>query len=115
MSESCLFCRIAAGKLQADIVSESKDGLAFRDIHPQSPVHILVIPKKHIASLHAAGESDAALLGNLLHWSARIAADQSLMPGGYRIVTNCGPQAGQSVDHLHLHLLGGRQLQWPPG
>jgi histidine triad (HIT) family protein len=98
----------------AQIVHEDDQCLAFRDVNPQAPTHILVIPKKAIASLALADDSDEALLGRLLSVARRLAAELSL-DQGYRIVINCGPDGGQSVDHLHVHLLGGRSLGWPPG
>ncbi|HUG91754.1 MAG TPA: histidine triad nucleotide-binding protein, partial [Planctomycetaceae bacterium] len=98
----------------ADIVDEDDECLAFRDVNPQAPTHVLVIPKQEIASLAAAGDGDQPLLGHLLVVAARLAADLGLT-GGYRTVINCGPDAGQTVDHLHVHVLGGRRLGWPPG
>jgi histidine triad (HIT) family protein len=115
MAEDCLFCKIAAGKM-GDIVFRDEDITAFKDINPQAPTHILIIPNKHIASVSAATEADQALLGRLLLVAAQLADEQGLTnSGGYRLVTNTGPQAGQSVHHLHLHLLGGRPMKWPPG
>ncbi len=110
----CLFCKIRDGKIPAKLVAENEHALAFRDIGPQAPTHILVIPKKHIASLTEVGPDDAALLGQLQLLAAKIAKDEGLTTG-YRTVVNTGPDAGQSVFHLHMHLLGGRPLAWPPG
>ena len=113
--EECIFCRIVRGELPADRVLETDDVLAFADIHPQAPVHILLIPKRHIPSAHAVREEDFALLG-ALHLAAQRAAEQLGVGGsGYRLVTNIGVHGQQTVSHLHYHLLGGRQLQWPPG
>ena len=110
----CLFCKISAGEIPADLVYEGDDILAFRDIHPQAPTHILIIPRKHIDSMNEAQTDDAALLGRILLAARHIAAEQGVGPG-YRLVNNCGAQAGQTVMHWHLHLLGGRSMGWPPG
>ena len=112
----CLFCKIVAGEIPAKIVKRDENALAFRDIDPKAPVHLLVIPTQHIAAVRdAAGAEGERLLGRLLSFTAELAAEQGLDSDGYRIVTNTGRNAGQSVDHLHLHLLGGRKLGWPPG
>jgi histidine triad (HIT) family protein len=112
----CLFCRIVAGEIPAKVAKRSADALAFHDIDPKAPVHVLVIPTKHVAAVRAAAGPDGeALLGRLLAFSAEVARELGLDAKGYRIVTNTGPDAGQSVDHLHLHVLGGRKLTWPPG
>ena len=110
----CLFCKIRDKQIPAQIVAENEHALAFRDIGPQAPTHVLVIPKKHLASLNEAAPEDAALLGEIVLLARQIANDAGLT-GGYRTVFNTGPDAGQSVFHLHLHLLGGRKLAWPPG
>lgn len=110
----CLFCKIIAGAIPVRRLFESDDVLAFPDIHPQAPVHVLVIPKRHIASLAHALPEDAALLGRLLAAAGDIAREQRL-DGGYRLVVNTGKDGGQTVDHLHVHLLGGRPMGWPPG
>lgn len=111
----CLFCRIARGEVPGDVVAESEHALAFRDIRPAAPVHVLVIPKQHVADSAAAlGAAHAALLAELFELAARAAREQGLS-GGWRLVTNVGADAGQSVPHLHFHLLGGRALGWPPG
>ncbi|MGB7922241.1 MAG: histidine triad nucleotide-binding protein [Pyrinomonadaceae bacterium] len=116
MSEqTCLFCRIVAGEITADVVYQDERSIALRDINPQAPVHVLVIPRDHIESLDEASQRDEALLGHLLRVAARVANEQGLSESGYRTVINTGAGAGQSVFHLHLHLLGGRQLNWPPG
>ena len=116
MSEtSCIFCRIVSGAIPAQVVHRDAEVTAFRDINPQAPVHILVIPNRHLASLDQAGPEEAALLGTLLHTAAAIARDQGVAESGYRVVVNTGQAAGQSVAHVHLHILGGRALAWPPG
>jgi histidine triad (HIT) family protein len=112
----CLFCRIVAGQIPAQIVKRSDDALAFRDIDAKAPVHVLVIPTRHIAAVRdARGADGERLLGGLLAFAAAVASELGLDAEGYRIVTNTGRNAGQSVDHLHLHVLGGRKLSWPPG
>lgn len=112
---SCLFCRIIAGEIPADTIYQDERCLAFRDINPQAPVHVLVIPREHIESLDDASQKDEALLGHLLRVAARVANGQGLSESGYRTVINTGAGAGQSVFHLHVHVLGGRALNWPPG
>lgn len=109
-----IFKRIIDKEIPATIVYEDDRCLAFRDVNPQAPTHVLVIPKKEIPSLADAADSDSALLGHLLS-TARSVATQLGLAKGYRVVINCGPDGGQSVDHLHLHVLGGRALAWPPG
>lgn len=113
MAADCLFCRIARGEIPARLVAETEDCVAFRDIDPKAPVHVLVIPRAHVASL--AETDDAALVGRLTLLAARIARDEGIAETGYRTIVNTGPNAGQTVFHLHLHLLGGRALHWPPG
>jgi histidine triad (HIT) family protein len=112
---NCLFCRIVTGETPADVVYKDERCLAFRDTNPQSPVHVLVVPRDHLDSLDDAAQKDEALLGHLLRVAARVANEQGLSESGYRTVINTGAGAGQSVFHLHLHVLGGRQLNWPPG
>lgn len=112
---SCLFCRIIRGEIPAKKVNETESTFAFEDIHPQAPTHILVIPKKHIPSLAEIDESNSAEMGILISDVAAIARDQMLDAEGYRVVINCGPAAGQTVYHIHAHILGGRSLNWPPG
>ena len=114
MAEKTLFQKIADGEIPAEIVYEDDRCFAFRDINPQAPVHVLVVPRKPIPSLDDLTEEDEALVGHLFVAARQVAAGEGLS-GGYRTVFNCGPDAGQSVDHLHLHLLGGRPLGWPPG
>jgi histidine triad (HIT) family protein len=110
----CLFCRIAAGEVPADLVLDEPEVVAFRDINPRAPTHVLVIPRRHVASAHELGADDGELLAALFDAMRRL-ADEAGLGNGYRIVTNVGPAAGQSVAHLHLHLLGGRSMSWPPG
>jgi histidine triad (HIT) family protein len=110
-----LFERIAAGEIPAQIVRKDDDVLAIRDINPQAPVHILVIPRKPIARIGQADADDDALLGKLLLAAREIAREEGIEESGYRLVINNGPNAGESVPHLHVHLLGGRPLDWPPG
>ena len=115
MSAECLFCKMVSGKIKPNTVYEDSDVLAFRDINPQAPVHILVIPKKHIATLNDLNQRDEGLVGKLITTAARIAKESGVAESGYRIVMNCNAEAGQSVFHVHLHLLGGRVMRWPPG
>jgi histidine triad (HIT) family protein len=117
MASVCLFCKIAAGEIPAKLVHQDEQMVAFRDINPVAPTHILLIPRRHIASLDAVhnGDEDQALLGALLMTAAQLAREEGLADDGYRVVTNIGPQAGQSVPHLHFHLIGGRAMSWPPG
>ena len=114
MSE-CLFCAIAAGDIPADLVHSDDEIVAFRDITPQAPVHVLVIPRAHHANAAALAAVDAALAGRLLEVAGAIAAREGVADSGYRLVTNTGDRAGQSVHHVHVHVLGGRDLTWPPG
>lgn len=111
----CLFCKIVAGELQSDLVYQDDQIVAFRDIDPKAPHHILIIPRKHIATLTHAKETDTLLLGNMMLVAKMIAADLKVDEAGYRLVLNCNQQGGQAVYHLHLHLLAGRQMHWPPG
>lgn len=110
----CLFCKMVAGEIPTNKVYEDDQVLAFYDIDPQAPVHFLVIPKKHLASPAVIGEEDAALVGHIFAVIAQIAGQLGL-ENGYRVVTNCGPDGGQSVGHLHFHVLAKRSLAWPPG
>lgn len=112
-SRSCIFCRIGRGEIPAQMVMNNKDIAAFKDLDPQAPVHILIIPKKHVASLDDANDSD--LLGRMMSLVAAIARQEGIAKSGYRTVINTGKAGGQSVDHLHIHLLGGRAMTWPPG
>jgi histidine triad (HIT) family protein len=110
-----IFGKIASGEIPADLVYKDEDVVAFRDISPQAPTHLLVIPRKPIPTLDAAGPEDAELLGKLLLVAAQVAREAGLAERGYRTVINCNAEAGQTVFHLHLHVLGGRPMQWPPG
>ena len=114
MPADCLFCRMAAGEIPVAKVHEDDLVFAIRDINPQAPTHALVIPVEHVGSAAELGDDHGALLGRLFAVAARIATDDGL-DGGWRLVTNVGPDAGQSVPHLHLHVLGGRAMHWPPG
>ena len=112
----CIFCRIVAGDIPARIASRTPDAVVFHDVAPQAPVHLLVVPTRHVgAARDLASDEGEAALGHLLRVAADAARDAGLDAGGYRIVTNTGADGGQSVHHLHLHVLGGRQLHWPPG
>ena len=113
MATDCLFCRIVSGDIPAAKVAENAHCIAFRDISPKAPTHILVIPRAHVASLNQV--ESAALAGELLLMAASVAQGEGIAESGYRVVVNTGPDAGQSVAHLHLHVLGGRALGWPPG
>ena len=110
----CLFCKIAAGEIPAKLVHEDEDVIAFHDIGPQAPVHVLVVPRRHLASLDEAAAEDGELLGRILLTIRRLARELGV-ESGYRVVNNCGASAGQSVFHIHFHLLGGRPMGWPPG
>ena len=111
---SCLFCKIVSGEIPVTRLYEDEHTLAFPDINPQAPTHTLIIPKNHLASHAHATQDDAGVLGQLLHTAGEVARAQNLT-NGYRLVINTGPDGGQTVDHLHIHLLGGRQMHWPPG
>ena len=111
----CLFCSIAAGNVPATIVHEDDLVVAFRDINPQAPTHVLVIPREHVASAAVLTSSHDPLWSRLLHASQRVAEAEGIVEAGYRVVTNVGRDGGQTVDHLHLHVLGGRPMSWPPG
>ncbi len=111
----CLFCRIINQDLPADVIYEDDQVVAFRDIQPQAPVHVLIIPRQHLANLDAAVTEDEALLGHICTVAAELARRDRIAESGYRLVANVGPDAGESVNHLHFHLLGGRHMVWPPG
>jgi len=113
--ENCAFCRVAAGAAPARILFEDDDVVAFHDVAPRAPVHVLVIPRRHLASLASTNKGDEQILGKLLLAAAEVARRTGIVESGYRVVTNSGPGAGQSVFHLHLHVLGGRPMGWPPG
>jgi len=112
-SQNCIFCKIGRGETPAKLVVNSKEIVAFRDINPQAPTHILIVPKKHVGSLDDLADSD--LLGKMMTLAAALARQEGIAKTGYRTVINTGKDGGQSVDHLHIHLLGGRQMTWPPG
>ena len=112
----CLFCKVVAGEVPANVVKRTDEAVAFRDINPKAPTHVLVIPTQHIPAVRdAKGAGSNRLLGRLLAFSAEVATELGLDTNGYRLVINTGPDAGQTVDHLHFHILGGRRLTWPPG
>ncbi len=113
--ENCLFCKIAAGQIPSKIVYQDEDVVAFEDINPQAPHHVLIIPRRHIASMPDLTLEDGPVLARIFMTAAKLAQDMGIDESGYRFVTNVGPDAGQSVFHLHFHLLGGRRLGWPPG
>ena len=111
----CIFCKIAAGQIPADIVQQDDLVVAFRDISPKAPTHVLLIPRRHVESAAELGAEDGEMLARLFSVAAQVARDAGVADQGYRLVTNVGSGAGQSVFHLHFHLLGGRSLGWPPG
>ncbi len=111
----CLFCKIIKGEIPSSKVYEDDLVYAFRDIEPQAPVHILIIPKVHIASANDLNDENSAIVGHIFNVAAKIAKSEGIADGGYRIVNNCGADGGQTVGHLHFHMLGGRSLSWPPG
>lgn len=111
----CLFCKVVDKKIPARIVYEDEQALAFEDINPQAPVHILVIPKKHIPHVLGAEPADNALMGHLLQVVSRVARDRGIADRGFRLVANTNPDSGQEVYHIHFHVLGGRRMHWPPG
>lgn len=114
-NSDCLFCKILAGDIPADIVYESDTAIAFRDINPQAPTHVLIIPRKHIATINDIEPTDQAIVGSLYSVAREIATAEGIADEGYRAVMNCNAAAGQTVFHIHLHLLGGREMGWPPG
>lgn len=115
MSEDCIFCKIVAGQLPCERVYEDEDIIAFADINPKAPTHVLVIPKKHIARVSHARPADEGLMGRLVLTANEVARIAGVAATGYRLVINCGEHGQQAVDHLHVHVLGGRQMNWPPG
>lgn len=115
MSTDCLFCKMVAGTIKPDVVYQDRDVLAFKDINPQAPLHVLIVPKRHIATLNDLDDANANLVGRLYMAAKKIAQDAGFAESGYRTVINCNANAGQSVFHVHLHLLAGRQMTWPPG
>lgn len=115
MADDCLFCKISAGELPADIVRQTDSYVAFRDVNPQAPTHVLVIPRKHISTLNDLDAENVGLIAELFLAAKEIASEERIADEGYRAVINCNAGAGQSVFHVHLHLLGGRPMHWPPG
>ncbi|MFW3613741.1 histidine triad nucleotide-binding protein [Billgrantia antri] len=113
--QDCMFCKIVKREIPADIVYEDEQVLAFNDINPQAPTHILIIPKQHIATLNDVEASDQALVGRLPYVAARLAEERGFAADGYRVVMNCNDQGGQTVYHIHMHLMGGRRFTWPAG
>jgi len=111
----CLFCKMVAGEITPDTVYENEDVLAFRDINPQAPTHVLVVPKQHVATLNDLDKSNIHLVGKMMLAATAIAAQEGFAEQGYRTVMNCNTHGGQTVFHIHLHLLGGRAMRWPPG
>ena len=111
----CLFCRIEKKEIPSRIIHEDDQAIAFEDVNPQAPTHILIIPRRHIASVSEITDQDSEMMGHLALVARRIAQDRGIAAQGYRLVVNAGPAGGQAVYHLHLHLLGGRQMNWPPG
>ena len=107
----CIFCRIARGELGTEFVAESEHAVAFRDLHPQAPTHVLVVPRRHVAALRHVGPDDAAMIVDALRLAVEVAGREGVMDGGYRVLTNDGPDAGQTIFHLHFHVLGGRPLR----
>lgn len=111
----CIFCKMVSGEIKPNVVAETDEVLAFRDINPQAPTHVLVVPKQHIASLNQVAEDHSELMGKLYLVAKQVAEQEDVAESGYRTVMNCGAGAGQTVFHIHLHVLGGRPLGWPPG
>ena len=111
----CLFCKIINKEINSDILFEDDDVLAFRDINPQAPTHILIVPKKHISTINDLQQEDKVLTGKIILTAQSLAKQESIDENGYRLVFNCNNDGGQEVYHIHLHLLGGRRMQWPPG
>ena len=114
-SDDCLFCKILDGEIPAELIYESDTAVAFRDVNPQAPTHVLVIPRKHISTINDIEQDDQEIIGSLYTAAREVAAKEGIADDGYRAVMNCGEGAGQSVFHIHLHVLGGRQMGWPPG
>jgi len=114
-SATCIFCRIVRGEIPADVVHDGDAFLAFRDVNPMAPIHILIVPRRHIASVNDVETQDGDVLAGMLLAARTIAAQEGVAEDGFRLVANTGRDGGQSVDHLHIHLLGGRAMRWPPG
>jgi len=115
VEQDCIFCKIAAGEFNTKFVFENDDLVAFRDIRPQAPVHILIIPRRHIERINQLTDSDVELVGKMVLVANQLAKNESISDSGYRLVFNCGRDSGQEVEHIHLHLFGGRKMSWPPG
>ncbi len=115
MEKGCIFCKIAAGEFNTQFVFENDELVAFRDIRPQAPVHILIVPRRHIDRINQLTESDTELVGNMVLAANQLAKNENISDSGYRLVFNCGRDSGQEVEHIHLHLFGGRKMSWPPG
>lgn len=115
MVSNCLFCKIAAGEIAAQMVFEDDQVVAFKDIDPQAPLHVLIIPRKHIARLTDISDQDVALIGHIHQVAVQLARQFNVADSGFRLVNNCNDDGGQAVDHLHFHLLAGRKMTWPPG
>jgi len=113
--QDCLFCKMAAGEVQPKTVLETSSLIAFRDINPQAPVHVLIVPRKHLATLNDVASADAELMGEMLQAAQKIVRQEGIADSGYRLVMNCNADGGQTVFHIHMHLLGGRRMSWPPG
>lgn len=113
--EDCLFCKIVSGEMDTDFVYSDDKVVAFEDINPQAPVHLLIVPKNHIEDLNQLEEIDGDLIAHIYQVAKKLAAEKDIAESGYRIVSNCGDDGGQTVYHIHFHLLGGRAMQWPPG
>ena len=113
--EDCLFCKIASGKMDTDFVYTDQKVVVFEDINPQAAVHLLIVPKKHISDLNHLKEEDNELIGHVYQVAKKLADDYEISESGYRLVSNCGDDGGQTLYHIHFHLLGGRAMQWPPG
>ena len=111
----CLFCKIRDGEIQGDIVYEDDDVLAFNDVNPQAPIHVLIIPKRHISTTNDLNDADEVIMGKLFSVAKTIASQRGVSDDGYRMVVNCNQKAGQTVFHIHMHLLAGRVMRWPPG
>lgn len=111
----CLFCKIRDGEIPGDVVFENDDILAFRDVNPQAPTHVLIVPRKHIATINDLQDEDADVMGKMVLAAQDIAGYEGIAEDGYRLVVNCNAKAGQTVFHIHMHLLGGRNMTWPPG
>lgn len=115
LGEPCIFCEMVENKRRVDVVHRDARVIAFRDIHPVGPTHILIVPTRHIASVNEMQSEDAPLLGELIYVAQRLALEENIAHSGFRLILNTGPDGGQTVFHLHLHLIGGRRMHWPPG